>query len=301
MFGRALAGEIGARDAGNTGFVSYIKRQALSSWQQSMLNMLRGRSASNEMLIVSSVPEILRAFGARGQNVVMVASKLKKVISDHKELSPQDLMDLPHLIENPVFIIRQDDDKQTGDLMLVTDRTASNGDPIVISIKRQGRDSSGQQSTILVTVYPKDRLKQTVLSAQKSNNLLYIRGVRRGPTGYKHTGANSLNASLTDTFNKLRVKSNIRTPRTTFNSGKPPSLISTKDSRPALKNPSSLARTNGYAHIPDRKIWEALSAQQNGIWSRFTAGSAAAPDMVEKARTNFERNLYAKDSLVRPK
>ena len=249
----------------------------------------------------ASVPEIHRAFGARGQNVVMVASKLKKVISDHKELSPQDLMDLPHLIENPVFIIRQDDDKQTGDLMLVTDRTASNGDPIVISIKRQGRDSSGQQSTILVTVYPIDRLKQTVLSAQKSNNLLYIRGVRRGPTGYKHTGANSLNASLTDTFNKLRVKSNIRTPRTTFNSGKPPSLISTKDSRPALKNPSSLARTNGYAHIPDRKIWEALSAQQNGIWSRFTAGSAAAHDMVEKARTNFERNLYAKDSLVRPK
>ena len=179
-----------------------------------MLNMLRGRSASNEMLIVSSVPEILRKFGACGQNVVMAASKLKKVISDHKELSPQDLMDLPHLIENPVFIIRQDDDKQTGDLMLVTDRTASNGDPIVISIKRQGRDSSGQQSTILVTVYPIDRLKQTVLSAQKSNNLLYIRGVRRGPTGYKHTGANSLNASFTDTFNKLRVPTNIGRLRT---------------------------------------------------------------------------------------
>lgn len=301
MFGRALAGEIGARDAGNTGFVSIIKRQALSSWQQSMLNMLRGRSARNEMHLVSSVPEILRAFGARGQNVVMVASKLKKVISDHKELSPQDLMDLPHLIENPVFIIRQDDDKQTGDLMLVTDRTASNGDPIVVSIKRQGRDSSSRVATIAVTVYPIDRIKQTVLPAQKSENILYIRGVRSGRSGYKHTGASYLNTSLTDTFNRIRFKSDIRTPRTTFNSGKPPSLISTKDSRPALKNPSSLARTNGYAHIPDRKIWEALSAQQNGIWSRFTAGSAAAHDMVEKARTNFERNLYAKDSLVRPK
>ena len=122
------------------------------------------------MLIVSSVPEILRAFGARGQNIVMVASKLKKVISDHKELSPQDLMDLPHLIENPVFIIRQDDDKQTGDLMLVTDRTASNGDPTVVSIKRKGLDSSGQQSTIVVTVYPIDRIKQTVLSAQEKRN-----------------------------------------------------------------------------------------------------------------------------------
>ena len=44
-------------------------------------------------------------------------------------------MDLPNLIENPVFIILQHDDKQTGDLMLVTDRTASNGDPIVISIE----------------------------------------------------------------------------------------------------------------------------------------------------------------------
>ena len=162
-----------------------IKRQALSSWQQSMMNMLRGRSASNEMLIVSSVPEILRAFGARGQNVVMVASKLKKVISDHKELSPQDLMDLPHLIENSVFIIRQDDDKQTGDLMLVTDRTASNGDPTVVSIKRKGRDSSGRVATIAVTVYPIDRLKQTVLSAQESENILYLRDVRRGRSGYK--------------------------------------------------------------------------------------------------------------------
>ena len=157
--------------------------------------MLRGRSASNEMLIVSSVPEILRAFGARGQNVVMAASKMKKVISDHKELSPQNLMDLPHLIENPVFIIRQDDDKQTGDLKLVTDRTASNGDPTVVSIKRKGRDSSGRVATIAVTVYPIDRIKQTVLSAQESENILYIRGVRRGLTGFKHTGANSLNAS----------------------------------------------------------------------------------------------------------
>jgi hypothetical protein len=231
----------------------------------------------------------------------MVASKLQKVISDHKDLSPQDLMDLPHLIENPVFIIRQHDDKQTGDLMLVTDRTASNGDPTVVSIKRKGRDSSGRVATIAVTVYPIDRIKQTVLSAQESNNILYIRGVRRGPTGYKHTGANSLNASLTDTFNKLRVNHSIRIPRTTFNSGNPPSLISTKDSRPALKNPSSLARTSGYAHIPDRKIREALSAYQSGIWSRFTAGSAAAHDMVDKARIILERNLYAKDSLVRPK
>lgn len=301
MFRRALAGEIGARDAGNTGFVSIIKRQALSSWQQSMLNMLRGRSASNVMQLVSSVPETHRAFGARGQNVVMVASKLKKVISDQKELSPKDLMDLPQLIENPVFIIRQDDDKQTGDLMLVTDRIVSNGDPIVVSIKRQGRDSSGRVATIAVTVYPIDRIKQTVLSAQESNNLLYIRGVRRGPSVYKHTGASYLNVSLTDTFNKLRVKVNIKTPRTTFNSGNPLSLISTKDPSPALKNPSSLARTSGYAHIPDRKIWEALSAHQSGIWSRFTAGSAAAHDMVEKARIILERNLYAKDSLVRPK
>jgi hypothetical protein len=201
------------------------------------------------MLIVSSVPEILRKFGARGQNVVMAASKLKKVISDHKELSPQDLINLPYLIENPVVIIRQHDDKQTGDLLLVTDRTASNGDPIVVSIKRKGRDSSGDQSTILVTVYPRDRINQTVLSAQESNNLLYIRGVRRERSRYKHTGANSLNASLQDTFNRIRVKDSIRTPRTTFKSGNPPSLISTKDSRPALKIPSSLARTNGYVYI----------------------------------------------------
>ena len=210
--------------------------------------MLRGRSASSEMLIVSSVPEIHRAFGARGQNVVMVASKLQKVISDHKELSPQDLMDLPHLIENPVFIIRQHDDKQTGDLLLVTDRTASNGDPTVVSIKRQGRDSSGLVATIAVTVYPIDWIKQTVLSAQESNNLLYIRGVRRGPTGYKHTGASYLNASLTDTFNKLRVNVNMQTPRTTFNSGNPPSLISTKDFLPALQT-HHLWREQAAMHI----------------------------------------------------
>ena len=142
----------------------------------------------------------------------MAASKLKKVISDHKELSPQDLMDLPQLIENPVFIIRQHDDKQTGDLRLVTDRTASNGDPIVVSIKRQGRDSSGCVATIAVTVHPIDRIKQTVLSAQESENILYIRGVRRGRSGYKHTGASYLNASLTDTFNKLCVKHSVRTP-----------------------------------------------------------------------------------------
>ena len=86
-------------------------------------------------------------------------------------------MDLPNLIENSVFIIRQNDDKQNGGLMLATDRTVSNGDSIVVSIKRKGRDSSGQQSTILVTMYSNDRIKQTVLSAQESNDLWYIKGV----------------------------------------------------------------------------------------------------------------------------
>ena len=113
--------------------------------------------------------------------------------------------------------------------MLVTDRTASNGNPIVVSIKRQGRDSSGRVATILVTVYPRDRIKQTVLSAQESNNLRYIRGSRRGLSGYKHTGASYLNASLTDTFNSLRVNTTTETPRTTFKSGKPPSLFLQKN------------------------------------------------------------------------
>ena len=113
--------------------------------------------------------------------------------------------------------------------MLVTDRTASNGNPIVVSIKRQGRDSSGRVATTLVTVYPRDRIKQTVLSAQESNNLRYIRGSRRGLSGYKHTGASYLNASLTDTFNSLRVNTTTETPRTTFKSGKPPSLFLQKN------------------------------------------------------------------------
>ena len=166
------------------------------------------------------------AFEATGNDHRALAYHLATAGFEVKRLSS---VALARTDQNPVFIIRQDADKQTGDLMLVTDRTASNGNPIVVSIKRQGRDSSGRVAIILVTVYPRDRIKQTVLSAQESNNLRYIRGSRRGLSGYKHTGASYLNASLTDTFNSLRVKDSIRTPRTTFKSGKPPSLFLQKN------------------------------------------------------------------------
>ena len=93
----------------------------------------------------------------------------------------------------------------------------------------------------------KDVITDVYRILKKAKIFCIIRGVRRGLTRYKHTGANYLNAALADTFNSPRMT--LHTPHKIFNSGNPPSLILTKDSGPAFQNPSSLARTSGYTYI----------------------------------------------------
>ncbi|WP_413151894.1 hypothetical protein [Amaricoccus sp. W119] len=101
----------------------------------------------------------------------------------------------------------------------MTDAETAKGDVIVAAMKRAGTDDAGARATVVVTVYDKQDISGMLVvqlgRAEGAGNILYVRAEREGD-GYRHTGASSLNASLSDTIKRLRVSSTIRAPRSTF-------------------------------------------------------------------------------------
>lgn len=195
--------------------------EARQTWKDQLRAFLGGTIQPSQTMSLGPIPEIISAFGGRGQKLVMPAGKLGKVIGKHKRLKPETITNLPSLIANPFMLISQRGKEGSGDMLLVTDHLTLDDEVVVVAIKRAGQDGAGNAASVVVTLYGKDRFEKMVLAAQERDQILYLRGERAG-SGYKHTGANSLNAPLSGTLQHLRASSKIRTPRTVFKSGSPP-------------------------------------------------------------------------------
>ena len=196
-------------------------QNSLSGWGRQVLDLLRGGFDLSSSMELGPVPEILRAFGGRGQSLIMSPGKLKRVLREHPDVPPSAVRDLPVLLANPVFVLRNAGDERSGDLLLVTDAETADGDVVVAAIKRAGKDSQAAAATVVVTVYDKQGAREMLRGAERAGSILYVRAEREGD-GYRHTGADSLNASLSDTINALRASGRIRTPRSVFKGGVPP-------------------------------------------------------------------------------
>ncbi|SEG04517.1 hypothetical protein SAMN05421751_10988 [Jhaorihella thermophila] len=200
-------------------------REARQTWRENLRAFPDGKIQPHETMSLGPVPEIVKTFGGRGRDLVMAASKLRKVLDKHKGLKPETIANLPDLIADPFMIIGDRTDDRTADILVVTDHTTRDGDVVVVAIKRSGTDDKGRKASVVVTLHGRDRLREMVALANDSsrgrNRILYVRGEREG-SGYRHTGNSPLNASLSDTLRRLRYDRKIRTPRTVFKSGEPP-------------------------------------------------------------------------------
>lgn len=72
---------------------------------------------------------------------------------------------------------------------------------------------------------------------------------------------------------------------------------------PRRRNSTSMMATAGYAFIPDRRIWEELSAVNAGVWQRLRGGAAAANDWADKARIKIQDRflpiLRAQEAIIK--
>lgn len=66
---------------------------------------------------------------------------------------------------------------------------------------------------------------------------------------------------------------------------------------------TAMGANNGYAYIPDRRIWEELSASGAGVWQRLAGGGSAAYDWIDKARIKVQDRflpvLRAQEAIMR--
>ncbi|MBB5221075.1 hypothetical protein HNP73_000996 [Amaricoccus macauensis] len=233
----------------------FAKGRPLSAWGQRLLTALRSGEDANT-LTIGDVPEILRAFGGRGKSLVVAIGKLRKVLKDHRDVRPETFLSLPELLARPVYILRNRGDERSGDLMLVTRAETEDGDVIVAIIKRSGKDDVGTASTVLVTVYDKQDIAGTIDRAARYNDILFVWAEREG-NGYRHIGADSLNASLSDTIKRLRVASSIRTPRSVFKRGQPSNETGGSSARSRHdQSRAGSPRSSGKVADPDGEIKE---------------------------------------------
>lgn len=201
----------------------FVAREArgLTPWNAQVLEALTGRVRPEQTMTLGTVPEIVQRLGGRGGSLVIAAGKLRKVRKDHPEVSIEAIARLPEMIASPVFVLDNPGEQRTGVPLFVTDIVTGDDSDLVASIKRAGRDDAGNAATVVVTAYGKDRFTEMMEGAAKAGRVLYVRGEREG-SGYKHTGANSLNAPLGGTMSSLRAARKILTPRRVFKGGVPP-------------------------------------------------------------------------------
>lgn len=263
---RIADGDVGARHRARDGKGRFMAREArgLTAWNAQVLEALTGRMRPEQTLTLGPVPEIVQRLGGRGGNLVMAAGKLRKVRKDHPEVSIEAIARLPYLIANPVFVFDNPGQQRTGDRLFVTDIVTGDDSVLVASIKRAGRDDAGNAATVVVTAYGKDRFTEMMEGAAKAGRVLYVRGEREG-SGYKHTGANSLNAPLSGTMSSLRADRKILTPRRVFKDGVPP-----QREAGAREMRFPLARTDAAAE----------AAEQTVINRAVRAGSNTLTDLM---------------------
>lgn len=221
---RIADGDVGGRgpDSGGRGRGDDTEmREALNEWNGQVFDALTGKLPPDATPQLGPVPEIIKALGGAGKQLVMSVSKLRKIKADHPEVTIEAISQLPQMLADPVFVLDNQGDQRSGDRLFVTDMVLGSDTVLVASIKRNGRDSQGGKATVVVTAYGKDQFAAMMNAADQQGDVIYVRGEREG-SGYKHTGANSLNAPLSGTMSTLRASSKIRTPRAIFKSGNSP-------------------------------------------------------------------------------
>ncbi|MBK8772703.1 MAG: hypothetical protein IPM06_20065 [Rhizobiales bacterium] len=295
VFGRVLSGEIGARDAGNNGVAADRHQARLVNWGKQVIDLFRNVRLP-PVMDMGDVPPVIRRLGGVGRRMVLPTGKAKTISKTHPDLTAQAWLKLPALIANPEMVIDNRGDDRQGDLIVITSESVDDGRPVVVVIKTNGTAASNEAATVVVTVYPKDKMSDLLRKAESGKLIRYVKA-RRESDGYKHIGANSRSASpLGDTISRLPVDTTILTYSDIFKARDGFAEDDTKFQRPihtisgqALANRATAM--GGAVFVPNRHIWEELTTASAPIWERLKNGRAAAMDAVDRARVLLQDRM----------
>lgn len=192
VFMRAFAGEIGARQASNTGIAKLMEsRSPLDRWRGALVKIFSQPNAQMREARVGAVGPVLRHLGVPDGTIYMSASKLRQITKQHPEAHDA-LMQLPALLADPDAVVSQNRDDS--DYRIVTSARAADGKPIVANLKVDGTTPSGNQGRIVMTVHAWRDAERGMRNAAQSGSLIYLRDSAAG-RGLGLRGEDPLTAS----------------------------------------------------------------------------------------------------------
>lgn len=95
-------------------------------------DFIDGKLDNKHVFRLGTTPEVLRLLGVEDLPIEMAASTLARKLSEHSELSAEDLKFLPHEIANPIAVFESSTIPNA--FVVLTEITASNGKPVVAAI-----------------------------------------------------------------------------------------------------------------------------------------------------------------------
>ncbi|KHQ51095.1 LPD38 domain-containing protein [Mameliella alba] len=159
VFGKVLAGQIGARDAGNTGIAASLKPsemrpdEEVKHWRKGLERIRSGKAAKTDVARLGAPGPVLANFLPPRQPIVMKAVRVRAVIKDHPNVTYGVLAQVAEAIRHPEFVLQS---ATRADSIVSIPVFVPGGLPLVVAIKRDGTDQNGKSASEITSVYVKD-------------------------------------------------------------------------------------------------------------------------------------------------
>ncbi|WP_317423720.1 hypothetical protein [uncultured Acidaminococcus sp.] len=115
---------------------------------------------NEESIRVMDTPLVLTYIGADHLPLKMRASKIKKILAEHKEMDVNVLKRLPRAIASPLAIFPSE--TESGKYLMVLDLAAPNKGNVVLPIELNGSDGTNYEVNVALSAYTKSDEKTLV-------------------------------------------------------------------------------------------------------------------------------------------
>ena len=163
----------------NEGQVLYSDRESFASQVDNVLN---GSFPRGNAVYVGATPKILQDVGLNGKIPMLTTAKhIKKAVLPKDEklhnhgLTVSQLKSIPEKIAHPVMIM--DSLTEANCVVVVTDMTDGNGDPIVVAVKADGKGMYNNveiMANFMLSYYPKANFHNFIDGNVAADSMLFI-------------------------------------------------------------------------------------------------------------------------------
>lgn len=124
--------------------------------------------------IVGNTSEALKSIGVKDQNIVWDKTKVKKILSEHPEMTIDIIKDVPNIVENPVLVMQS---KTRANSITLFGEVYTGGNPVLVAMQLSPTGKSGRIMNMskIASAYGRENAQNLI----DSSDILYIDGNKK--------------------------------------------------------------------------------------------------------------------------